>query len=156
MLDGVICRASTNDLRSIVELERKCFSSEVAYTPKQLKYLITCANSSCFKETLDETLRGFIIILYKRGVEVAGIETINVDPVYRGKGIGRRLLSVAEEDICLHGVRKIRLEVSMGNTTALNLYLKSGFRINDILKNYYNYEHCGTHDAYRMIKELVT
>jgi ribosomal protein S18 acetylase RimI-like enzyme len=157
MLDfGIISKASLDHLNNIVELEKKCFRSEIAYSPKQLKYLIAYANSSCLIETVDETIRGFIIILYKRGFDVAGIETINVDPMYRGKGIGRKLLSAAEEDIYLHKVGKIRLEVSMGNTVAINLYHKSGFRINEILRNYYNYEHYGTRDAYRMIKELVT
>jgi len=153
---GIIHKATLDDLSNIVELEKKCFRSEIAYTPKQLKYLVAYANSSCLIETVDETTRGFIIVLYKRGIDVAGIETINVDPLYRGKGIGRRLLSAAEEDIYQHRVRKIRLEVSMGNTVALNLYHKSGFRIYEILRNYYNYDHYGTRDAYRMIKELVT
>ncbi len=153
---GVIYKATLNDLSNIVELEKKCFSSDIAYTPKQLKYLVVYANSSCLIETLNEILRGFIIILYKRGVDVAGIETLNVDPMHRGKGIGRKLLLAAEEDIYLHSVRKIRLEVSMSNKVALNLYHKSGFRINEILRNYYSYEHYGTRNAYRMIKELVT
>ena len=153
---GIIHKATLDDLSNIVELEKKCFRSEIAYTPKQLKYLVAYANSSCLIETVDEIPRGFIIVLYKRGVDVAGIETINVDPLYRGKGIGRKLLLAAEEDIYQHRVRKIRLEVSMGNTVALNLYHRSGFRINGILRNYYNYNHYGTRDAYRMIKELVT
>ena len=40
----------------------------------------------------------FIIILYRKGTRVAGIETINVDPAYRKQGVGLRLLNAAEED----------------------------------------------------------
>lgn len=157
MLDfGVIRRATTLDLPRIIDLERSCFGEHIAYSSKQINYLITRANSNCLVETYEDELRGFIIVLYKRGTGVAGIETINVDNQYRGKGIAKRLLFTSEEDMMHKGIRKIRLEVSMGNTSAVNLYQKSGYRIASILKDYYYFEHFGTHDAYRMVKELTT
>jgi len=152
---GVIRTATLSDLSYIIDLEKRCFDEKIAYNPKQLKYLITRANSNCLIEENSENLRGFIVVLYKRGTDVAGIETLSVDPYHRGKGIAKRLLYAAEKDVSTLGIKKIRLEVSMGNTSALNLYHKSGFRIKSILKNYYTNEHYGTHDAYRMIKELT-
>jgi len=157
MLDlGEIRRATINDLPKIVNLEQKSFENEIAYNPKQLKYLITRANSHCLIETHEEELRGFIITLFKRGTDVAGIETISVDPLHRGKGIAKKLLFNAEEEMYPRGIRKIRLEVSMENTSAVSLYKKSGYRITSILKNYYYFQHHGTHDAYRMVKEITT
>ncbi len=157
MLDfGVVRKATHIDLPNIIKLERACFRDELAYSPKQLKYLITRANSNCLVETYEDEIRGFLIVLYKKGTGVAGIETINVDYSHRGKGIAKKLLSSSEEDMFSKGIRKIRLEVSMGNTAAINLYQKSGYRITSILKDYYYFEHFGTHDAYRMVKELTT
>jgi ribosomal protein S18 acetylase RimI-like enzyme len=157
MLDfGVIRKATTLDLPRIIDLERSCFEENIAYSPKQIKYLITRANSNCLVEQYEDELRGFIIVLYKKGTGVAGIETINVDNQHRGKGIARKLLFASEEDMWPRGIRKIRLEVSMGNTSAINLYQKSGYRISSILKDYYYFEHFKTHDAYRMVKELTT
>jgi ribosomal protein S18 acetylase RimI-like enzyme len=153
---GVIRKITSCDLNRIIELERKCFNEYVAYTPKQLKYLITMANSNCLAETIQETLRGFVIVLYKKGTVVAGIETLDVDPMFQGNGIGKKLLKAAEEDMYANGIKNIRLEVSVGNSSAIELYEKSGFRKIRILKNYYTYEQYGTYDAYRMIKELTT
>lgn len=153
---GLIRRITSSDLDRIIELERKCFHENIAYTPNQLKYLITKANSNCLTETIEDILRGFIIVLYKKGTEVAGIETLNVDPIFQGKGIGKKLLKAAEEDMYDYGIKKIRLEVSLYNISAINLYEKTGYRKKNILKNYYKNTQYGTYDAYRMIKELST
>ncbi len=151
-----IRKITINDLNSIVEMERKCFDKNTAYNQRQLKYLITKANSNCLAETHQETIRGFIIVLLKRGTSVAGIETLNVDPNFRGQGVGKNLLNATETNLFTKGIEKIRLEVSVGNVAAIKLYEKSGFlKINYLKDFYYNY-HFGTRDAFRMVKNLVT
>ena len=145
-----------DDLNKIVELENKCFNEPSAYTTRQFKYLIKNANSSCFAEVNNDMIRGFIIVLYKNGTRVAGIETLNVDPLYRGTGIGKKLLIASEKDMSQRSIKRIRLEVSLANLPAIKLYEKSGFRISSIIHNYYRYPYYGTNDAYRMIKDLVT
>ena len=153
---GIIRPISVIDLDQLVELEQKCFNKNTAYSRQELKYLITKAKSICLAESLQETLRGFIIVTYRKCLSMAGIETLNVSPIYQGKGIGNKLLAAAEENIHYQGLKKLKLEVSMGNYTAIALYEKSGFRQVSILKNYYCYEHYGTKDAYLMIKNLTT
>lgn len=152
---GYIRRASSSDLDKIIELERKCFPNEIAYSPNQLNYLITRANGQSLTETSEDVLRGLIIVLYRRGTTVAGIETLNVDPMFQGKGIAKRLLIAAEEEMHPLGIKKIRLEVSTTNHPALNLYEKMGYEKILFLKNYYQLKHNGTRDAFRMIKELT-
>lgn len=156
MDNGFIRRISTKDLNGIIELERKCFNKYIAYTPRQLKYLITTANSNCLLETINEKIRGFIIVLYCNGKRVAGIETLNVDPLYRRNGIGKKLLNAAEEDMYSRFIKKIRLEVSVGNVSAIYLYERLGFKKIALLKDYYNYKQYQTYDAFRMIKDLET
>jgi ribosomal-protein-alanine N-acetyltransferase len=146
--------ATPDDFERIVELEKLCFPKEHAYSRRQLLYLLTKANSSVLVETTDALVRGFLIILYRRDTIVAGIETINVDPAFRKQGIGLRLLSVAEEQLRKKGIHKIRLEVAITNNAAIMLYEHAGFRKTMLLKKYYNYDHEGSRDAYRMIKEL--
>jgi len=153
---GFIRSVNSIDLNDIIEIEKKCFKDYLAYTPKQLKYLITKANSSCLLESFEEITRGFIITLYKKDSYVAGIEILNVDPVHQGKGIGKKLLKAAEEEMLEKNMKRIRLEVSTGNQSALNLYEKSGFRRIALLKNYYRYEHHGSNDAFRLVKLLTT
>lgn len=156
MISGVIREASYSDLEDIVEIERRCFDINTAYSKRQLKYLLTKANGDCFAIGDESSLNGFIMISYKKGSTVAGIETIDVDPSFQGKGIGTSLLEAAEKSMKSNGIEKIRLEVSIGNNVAIRFYEKAGFRITVLLKNYYMYDHHGSKDAYRMIKELTT
>ena len=134
MQSGTIRKINYIDLPKVIELERKCFENLLAYSPDQLKYLITKANSNCLGECNSETLRGFIIVLYKKGTKIAGIETLNVDPKYHGNGIGYKLLNAAESDMSTEGIKKIRLEVSTGNLNAIKLYKKFGFKKEEYLK----------------------
>lgn len=153
---GFIRTIEDSDLDEIIKLEKKCFNNYLAYTPTQLKYLVTKANSSCLLESELDVTRGFIIVLYKINSDIAGVETLNVDPIHQGKGIGKKLLKAAEKEMLSEGINKIRLEVLTGNQRAINLYEKSGFRKTTFLKKYYRYEHNGSYDAYRLIKVLTT
>ena len=155
MISDNIRRIQSTDLQRIVELEQRCFSKQNAYTKRQLQYLITRANSCCLAEVENEIIRGFIIVLYRKGARVAGIETISVDPCYQGKGIGQKLLIAAELEMYHRSINRVRLEVSLGNMPAIRLYEKLGFRRILILKNYYMNQYFGTNDAFRMIKDLA-
>lgn len=151
---GRIRNAIPNDLRRIVELENLCFPKAHAYTRRQLRYLLLKANSTILVETTGTVIRGFLIILYTRGTSVAGIETINVDPAFRKKGIGLRLLSTAEVLLRNKGICRVRLEVAITNHAAIKLYEHAGFEKMVLLKAYYHFDHEGSRDAYRMVKEL--
>jgi len=146
--------ATIKDFERIVELEQLCFPREHAYSRRQLRYLLTKANSTVLVETINAVIRGFLIILYRRGTAVAGIETINVDPMFRKQGIGLRLLKAAEEHLRKQGIRRIRLEVAITNTPAIALYAHAGFQQTMLLTTYYHFNHEGSRDAYRMVKEL--
>lgn len=149
-----IREAGPEDFEQIQELEKKCFEVDQAYTKRQLKYLLMKAHRTFLVETHNNVVRGFIITLYRKGTTVAGLETIDVHPLYQNQGIGKRLLKTAEQKMKKKGIKKIRLEVSTGNHAAIQLYEKQGFKTISILKNYYFYDHNGSCDAYRMIKEL--
>jgi ribosomal protein S18 acetylase RimI-like enzyme len=151
---STIRTANPDDFERIFALENLCFPKEHAYTRRQLRYLVTKANSTVLVETAGSLIRGFIIILYRRGTTVAGIETINVDPAFQKKGIGQRLLSASEEYLRKRKICKIRLEVSITNQSAISLYEHLGFRKITLLKQYYHFSHKGSRDAYRMVKEL--
>ncbi len=152
MQKGAVRCVEPEDLLRLVEIERKCFGEKNAYTKDQLKYLISRANSYCLAEVSGNVIRGFIIVLFRKGTHVAGIETLNVDPDYRGIGIGKRLLQSAEREMKKRSINKIRLEVSIGNIFAIGLYEKMGFEKTAILKKYYQSKVFESYDAFRMIK----
>lgn len=151
---GSVRRVTSRDFRRIIELENLCFPGNLAYSPRQIRYLLTKANSTVLVETHRKVIRGFIIILNRKGTTVAGIETVNVHPQQRIKGVASRLLNAAEADMKKKGIHNIRLEVSTTNHAAIALYEKAGFQKDTVLKNYYLYNHQGSRDALRMTKKL--
>lgn len=146
--------ATIKDFERIVELESLCFPKEHAYSRRQLRYLLMKANSMVLVEVENRLIQGFLIVLYRKGTTVAGLETINVDPLLRNKGIGMRLLTSAEQHLRKKGIRKIRLEVAITNQAAIKLYEHAGFQKTQLLRHYYYYDHESSRDAYRMVKEL--
>jgi ribosomal protein S18 acetylase RimI-like enzyme len=62
----------------------------------------------------------------------AWIYDIELYEQFRGKGYGRELLRVAEEEVKRHGVSKLGLNVFGNNAIARNLYETSGFSITTI------------------------
>ncbi len=146
--------ATLCDIDELYAIEKKCFPGKTAYSFRQLYYLVTKANSSCFVELQNKRIRGFIIILFRKNSRVAGVETIDVDPDFRRKGIAQRLLRTAEREMHQKGMLYSRLEVSAANHAARLLYTKNGYRAVAVLKNYYHYDHHGSYDAIRMMKRL--
>jgi ribosomal-protein-alanine N-acetyltransferase len=146
--------AKADEIDRIFEIEQKCFPGEVAYSKRQLEYLILNANSDCLVEKQDGVIRAFLIVTYRRGSLTCNIETIDVDPAFKNKGIGLKLLKAAEIDMRQRGMRWSQLEVSEGNEAALKLYRKAGYKFKERIEGYYKFEHNGTNNAIRMIKTL--
>ncbi|MCD6324469.1 MAG: ribosomal protein S18-alanine N-acetyltransferase [Desulfurococcales archaeon] len=78
------------------------------------------------------------------------IMSLAVEPRHRGLGLGSMLLSAVEESFLRVGVSRLFLEVSTSNKVALSLYRRAGYRIVEILREYYP----DGSDAYLMFKEL--
>ena len=74
-------------------------------------------------------------------MDEAHITTLAVDPDYRGRKIGERLLIAMLEEAIFRGGDRASLEVRESNVVAQNLYKKYGFREAAIRKNYYSDNH---------------
>ncbi len=151
---SIIRPATGNDLDDISEIERKCFAGPIAYSKRQLKYLLLRANSASFVESYGGVIRGFVMVTFRQRSLTGHVETIDVDPTYTKLGIGLRLLTFAENYMRELGKRWSLLEVSEGNKVAFELYKKAGYTLKERVKQYYKYEHEGTRDAMRMVKAL--
>lgn len=103
--------------------------------------------SNCLVIEENEELIGFVIysVMYDR----AEIIDIIIDPLYRRKGYGKKLLQSAIEIINNFNCLNITLEVSKENIVAIGLYEALGFKVKAIRKNYYN-----NTDGYLMEKDL--
>jgi ribosomal-protein-alanine N-acetyltransferase len=146
--------ANANDIEAIFEIEQKCFPGKVGYSKRQIEHLILNANSDCLIEKQDSIIRAFLIVTNRQGSMASSIETIDVDPAFKNKGIGLKLLEAAEIEMRRRGMRWSQLEVSEGNEAALKLYTKAGYKFKERIEGYYRFEHNGTRNAIRMVKAL--
>jgi len=71
-------------------------------------------------------------IAYRRG-RVAYVDSIAVDPGYRGRGIGSELLSQLERSLRQAGVGLVALSVKDGNKRALDFYLRNGYALRGVV-----------------------
>ncbi|ADU50393.1 ribosomal-protein-alanine acetyltransferase [Thermaerobacter marianensis DSM 12885] len=70
-------------------------------------------------------------------LDEAHVTTIAVDPDFRGRGVGDRLLTALEERALRYGCRRMTLEVRVSNHVAQRLYRRHGFRPCGIRRGYY-------------------
>jgi len=70
-------------------------------------------------------------------IDEVHIATIAVQPEFRRRGIGRRLLAAALQDALRSGCRNATLEVRAGNQAAQSLYRRFGFEVVGWRPRYY-------------------
>jgi ribosomal protein S18 acetylase RimI-like enzyme len=146
--------ANADEIDAIVKIEKKCFPGKAAYSKRQLERLILNVDSDCLVEKEAGVIRAFLIITYCQRSLTCNIETIDVDPAFKNRGIGLKLLKAAETEMKRRSMRWSQLEVSEGNEAALKVYRKAGYTFKERLEGYYKFEHNGTRSAIRMVKEL--
>jgi ribosomal-protein-alanine N-acetyltransferase len=125
---GLIIReARSADIDALTRLEAECFASDrlsrrsLASLAKSPSACVLVANTS------DGTV-GYAVVLVRRGSQRARLYSIAVTSKAAGGGIGSRLLSAAEDAARRRGADRLHLEVRAGNTKAVGLYERAGYR----------------------------
>ncbi len=134
-----IQRATVNDLETLYEIEKECFTTE-AFTKEQIGYLLQNPNVVSLVAQMNGENVGFIIGLTYSGnrVRIGHICTIDVAVKHRRRGIGLKLLKELEKIFVEKGVETCYLEVRIDNVAALELYRKQGYIETGQLKGYYS------------------
>ena|SRR3990167_779975 len=101
-------------------------------------------------DTIGKVVLGYAVMSVHPGY--SHIKLIGVLPEEQGQGIGTDLLRACIQRSVDSGNTKIELEVSTENLVAIALYKKHGFKVQDILANYYSAGK-GNRHAYLMVKE---
>lgn len=126
--------ASIRDLGSLRRLEHACFEKD-AWPLLDLMAVLTWPDVIRLKAVDNGEMIGFVAGDSRPSQGVAWIATIGVDPAYRRRGIGLKLLRTCEERVKFP---RIKLTVRISNDSAISLYKKAGYRIVDIWKKYYS------------------
>ena len=139
---AVLEDASSKDSDRLYEIEKECFNEE-AFTKEQISQLLDDYNTVSLIARVQNEIAGFVIgmIHIERSALRGHVLTIDVGSVYRRKGIGTLLMDEIESIFRKKGVKALFLEVREDNTSAINLYLKLGYKIMGKLDNYYGKIH---------------
>ncbi len=134
--------ASLIHLDTLCEIEKQSFREE-AFARTQIAALLTDCNVIAYIVRAEGEIAGFIIATVDDvGMKLVGhILTLDVLPLYRGRGIAKKLLQAVEATFREKGISECRLEVREDNTAALDLYLKLGYERVGKLKRYYGKRH---------------
>jgi ribosomal-protein-alanine N-acetyltransferase len=137
-VSAVLEDASSKDLDRLYEIEKECFKEE-AFTKKEISRLLNDCNTVNLVARVQTNIAGFVVgmIHVERSALRGHVLTIDVAPAYRRKGIGMLLMGEIESIFKQKGVKASFLEVREDNASAMNLYLKLGYRIIGRLENYY-------------------
>ncbi len=130
-------RAGLGDLRAIAVMEKRFFGRH-AFGPGMLLYLLLNAGEGFrVAETQGEVV-GYVVVRresVRRGR--AELPTFAVREDMRGRGIGSALLRQALGYLDSAGVRRVELQVGVGNAGARRVYEKLGFEVVRTLRGYY-------------------
>jgi ribosomal-protein-alanine N-acetyltransferase len=140
-------RFEQRDLKRVVEIEQASFGKDA--WPAELFVQCWGVRPELFLVArLGRRIAGYSITSTNwRGAE---LESIAVDPRYRGCGVAQALLAATLVGLRSLRTRALRLMVSTANTSALRFYRQYGFVRKRLVKHYY-----GTgRDAWRMCLNL--
>ncbi len=144
--------ATEKDIKIIKLLEDRAFLQD-AYDVEMLLTAILESEGMSVIAEYDGEPAGYSIAIGMKERK-ADIESICVDPGFRGKGIGMGLLTAIEQKMMERGFTESVLEVREHNRSAIALYEKAGYIHVKILHNFYEGEFEGSRDAIRMKKIL--
>lgn len=128
-------RMRTEDLESLAELEKRCFSEPWSYGI--LEAGLASPFDVFFVLEQDDAILGYANLRILAGE--GEIQRIAVLPEFRGRGAGRKLMEAMEAYASAEGVEAVTLEVRESNFIARNLYKSYGFAEEAIRKGYYHH-----------------
>lgn len=133
-----------DNLKEVTEIEAVC--NTPSWTSDMFSSEFKKDNAQFYGVILNDKVVGFL--LTNTVADEAHILKFGVLPEYRGKGIGKKLLSFSISNIEKFGVKYAWLEVRKSNNIAINLYSRFNFTVKGERKEYYT---DNNEDAYTMV-----
>lgn len=128
--------ATVEDLEEILRLEQVCFDSD-RFPRRNLRYLLTRGRAFTLVDADDGRLRGYVLVLLRRGTSLARLYSIAADPAARGRGVATALVRAAEAEALERGCVLMRLEIRGDNEASQSLFRGLGYRPFGAWPDYY-------------------
>ncbi len=129
--------AAVGDLPRLVDIENHVFRGD-RLTRRAFRHLLTRAHAINLVAESGIDVVGYVTVLLRRGSRGARVYSLAVDPRWQGRGVGTRLLEIAESRAAESGCRFIRLEVRADNATAIRQYVRAGYGEIGVKPAYYD------------------
>jgi len=122
-------RYKPDDFVALYEIEEGCFQPPFRFGRRYMQKLLTAANSATWVAECEAALAGFAIVEWMPGLHgvSAYIQTIEVAPEFRRRGIGAALMHRAQESAREAGADVMWLHVAAENGAAIRLYEEHGY-----------------------------
>ena len=127
------------DFPALYAVEELCFEPPFRFSRAYMRQLIQSENTATWVALQDAELIGFSIVELSAAQNelTAYIQTLEVHPAFRGRGIGAELLVRAEESARAAEARSIALHVDTENVAAIHLYESRGYARQGREEHYY-------------------
>ena len=142
--------AVINDIPQMDALTREIFGKNGVFSENLYKSAIK-QNLSYVYKNKDNKVIAFCLAEYESDKNKVEIVVFCVHENYRKKGIAKKLLQHCIQNCEVKGMHNFYLNVSVTNFTAINFYLKFGFKVVEFIKNYYPKDSPPNNDAYLMV-----
>ena len=127
-----ILKCNLTHLDIIYQTESKMFPIHMQETKYDLKDDIK--NGYYYGFFKNEILLGYFCIYEEEGLYLDNIVILHE---YQGLGYSKTIIQYLKQYIILNNINRIWLHVSLHNDTGLGLYNKCGFKIREIVKDFY-------------------
>jgi ribosomal protein S18 acetylase RimI-like enzyme len=136
----VIYRLYTaEDFAQLYAIEEVCFQPPFRFGREYMRRLVNHSDAATWIAEVDGRMAGFGIVEWTRERDglIAYIQTVEVAPERRGRGIGGELLRRMEGSSRKAGARAIGLHVDEENGDAIRLYEAHGYQCVGKTEDYY-------------------
>ena len=129
----ILCKMQPSHVDGVKELLDSCFH-ESAWSRESVLSQLENPVSYCAVAVDEERVVGYIA--FEQILDEGSLIELAVDPEYRRKGVGRKLVELMLTSC--DGVKTICLEVRAGNVAAISLYQAMGFEAISVRRDYYD------------------
>ncbi len=128
-------RFSIRDLERILEIEKISFTRP--YDAFVFVYYGSRSPEGFLVTEYGGEIMGYVIAMPSRSSKEGKLVSIAVDPVFRRRGLGRRLVEEASAYLRRAGMDRMCLEARASGDEALGFYGDLGFRREGVISDYY-------------------